>query len=80
MRHWLSQAREAMHTIVTGDLSKYNLAPAFVADESERADIVLVVDQTFNDMSVTYGNAGPGTSLLPCWKPRWREILKPKFG
>ncbi|MDQ9263122.1 capsular polysaccharide biosynthesis protein, partial [Escherichia coli] len=53
------QAREAMHTIVTGDLSKYNLAPAFVADESERADIVLVVDQTFNDMSVTYGNAGP---------------------
>ncbi len=23
------------------------------------ADIVLVVDQTFNDMSVTYGNAGP---------------------
>lgn len=55
----ISQAREAMHTIVTGDLSKYNLAPAFVADESERADIVLVVDQTFNDMSVTYGNAGP---------------------
>ena len=53
------QAREAMHTIVTGDLSKYNLAPAFVADESERADIILVVDQTFNDMSVTYGNAGP---------------------
>lgn len=30
-----------------------------MADESERADIVLVVDQTFNDMSVTYGNAGP---------------------
>lgn len=55
----ISQAREAMHTIVTGDLSKYNLAPAFVADESERSDIVLVVDQTFNDMSVTYGNAGP---------------------
>lgn len=55
----ISLAREAMHTIVTGDLSKYNLAPAFVADESERSDIVLVVDQTFNDMSVTYGNAGP---------------------
>lgn len=55
----ISQAREAMHTIVTGDLSKYNLAPAFVADESERSDIVLVVGQTFNDMSVTYGNAGP---------------------
>lgn len=52
------QAREAMHTIVTEDLSKYNLAPAFVADESEHSDIVLVVDQTFNDMSVTYGNAG----------------------
>lgn len=55
----ISQAREAMHTIVTGDMSKYNLAPAFVADESERTNIVLVVDQTFNDMSVTYGNAGP---------------------
>lgn len=53
------QAQEAMHTIVTEDLSKYNQAPAFVAGESLTTNLVLVVDQTFGDMSVTFGNAGP---------------------
>ncbi|MXP59063.1 capsular polysaccharide biosynthesis protein [Pantoea sp. Taur] len=52
------QAREAMQTIVTEDLSKYNQAPAFVAGDALNPELVLVVDQTFNDMSVTYGNAG----------------------
>lgn len=54
-----AEAREAIHTIVTEDLSKYNQAPAFIAGESLTSNLVLVVDQTFGDMSVTYGNAGP---------------------
>ncbi|MDL4912834.1 MAG: capsular polysaccharide biosynthesis protein [Enterobacterales bacterium endosymbiont of Blomia tropicalis] len=53
------QAEEAMQSIVTEDLSKYNQAPAFKAGMSLPSDLVLVVDQTFGDMSVTYGNAGP---------------------
>lgn len=53
------QAEEAMQTIVTEDLSKYNQAPAFKAGMSLPSNLVLVVDQTFGDMSVTYGNAGP---------------------
>lgn len=54
-----AEAKEAIHTIVTEDLSKYNQAPAFIAGESLTSNLVLVVDQTFGDMSVTYGNAGP---------------------
>lgn len=54
-----ADAREAMQTIVTEDLSKYNQAPAFEADENLETSAVLVVDQTFGDMSVTFGNAGP---------------------
>ncbi len=52
-----AEAKEAIHTIVTEDLSKYNQAPAFIAGESLTSNLVLVVDQTFGDMSVTYGNA-----------------------
>ncbi|WP_312239653.1 capsular polysaccharide biosynthesis protein [Pantoea sp.] len=54
-----ADAREAMQTIVTEDLSKYNQAPAFEADKNLETSAVLVVDQTFGDMSVTFGNAGP---------------------
>jgi len=54
-----AEVTEAIHTIVTEDLSKYNQAPAFVAAEDSAQDCVLVIDQTFGDMSVTYGNAGP---------------------
>ncbi|MDF7650586.1 capsular polysaccharide biosynthesis protein [Erwiniaceae bacterium L1_54_3] len=53
----VAEAKEAIHTIVTEDLSKYNQAPAFMAGESLTSNLVLVVDQTFGDMSVTYGNA-----------------------
>lgn len=53
----VAESKEAIHTIVTEDLSKYNQAPAFMAGESLTSNLVLVVDQTFGDMSVTYGNA-----------------------
>lgn len=52
-----ADARAAMQTIVSQDLSKYNQAPAFTSGERRRGKIVLVVDQTFGDMSVQYGNA-----------------------
>ncbi|WP_312828341.1 capsular polysaccharide biosynthesis protein [Pantoea anthophila] len=53
-----AQAQEAIHTIVAEDLSKYNQAPAFLAGKTLPENLVLVVDQTFGDMSVTYGNVG----------------------
>ncbi|WP_345828371.1 capsular polysaccharide biosynthesis protein [Pantoea sp. BRR-3P] len=52
-----ADAQQAMDIIVAGDLSKYNHAPAFSAGEMLKREIVLVVDQTFNDVSVQYGNA-----------------------
>lgn len=50
-------ARQAMQIIVEGDLSKYNQAPVCTLAKPEK-DAVLVVDQTFGDMAVVYGNAG----------------------
>jgi capsular polysaccharide export protein len=54
-----AEAESAMRIIVAEDLSKYNQAPPFVVEHQVPADIVLVIDQTFGDMSVSYGNAGP---------------------
>lgn len=51
-------AHQAMRTIVEGDLSKYNQAPPF-AEVCGVVNAVLVVDQTFGDMAVKHGNAGP---------------------
>ncbi|RJT46758.1 capsular polysaccharide biosynthesis protein [Rahnella woolbedingensis] len=50
-------ARQAMQMIVEGDLSKYNQAPACTLARPKQG-AVLVVDQTFGDMAVVYGNAG----------------------
>lgn len=50
-------ARQAMQMIVDGDLSKYNQAPVCTLAQPEQG-AVLVVDQTFGDMAVVYGNAG----------------------
>lgn len=50
-------ARQAMQMIVGGDLSKYNQAPACTFTQPPQG-AVLVVDQTFGDMAVVYGNAG----------------------
>ncbi|MER0127903.1 capsular polysaccharide biosynthesis protein [Franconibacter daqui] len=51
----IAEAKQAISLILKHQLSKYNHAPAFRADNSEEA--VLVVDQTRNDMAVRYGNA-----------------------
>lgn len=50
------EAEAMMRAIVDEDLSKYNQAPPFVAPEP-MPNAVLVVDQTFGDVSVTKGNA-----------------------
>ncbi|MGK9173858.1 capsular polysaccharide biosynthesis protein [Yokenella regensburgei] len=66
----LSQEAQAMmHAIVDQDLSKYNQAPPFVAPDP-MPDAVLVVDQTFGDVSVTKGNASAESFLqmLECAK------------
>ncbi|MGK4444514.1 capsular polysaccharide biosynthesis protein [Yersinia enterocolitica] len=49
-------AQRAMQLIVASDLSKYNLAPAY-RGQPPNGEAVLVVDQTFGDMAVKYGNA-----------------------
>ncbi|GBU14432.1 capsular polysaccharide export protein [Enterobacterales bacterium] len=51
-------AQQAMQLIVDADISKYNLAPPF-SGTPPTGEAVLVVDQTFGDMAVKYGNAGP---------------------
>jgi capsular polysaccharide export protein len=53
-----AEAQAMMRAIVDNDLSKYNQAPPFVVPDI-MPEAVLVVDQTFGDMSVTKGNAGP---------------------
>lgn len=50
------QARDLMTAIVDSDLSKYNKAPPF-SPPVTMAPCVLVVDQTFGDVSVSKGNA-----------------------
>lgn len=52
------EARQAIKMIVDGDLSKYNQAPPYTGSGADK-NAVLVVDQTFGDMAVKYGNAGP---------------------
>lgn len=51
-----ADARRAMTLIVDADLSKYNLAPAYSGLPAQ-GEAVLVVDQTYGDMAVKYGNA-----------------------
>ncbi len=53
----LSDAEKALSLLVKYNLSKYNHAPDFSPDMSNKSDIVLVVDQTFGDMAVQYGQA-----------------------
>lgn len=52
------EAQAMMHAIVENDLSKYNHAPPFIATDNI-PEAVLVIDQTFGDMSVTKGNSSP---------------------
>lgn len=57
------EAEAMMCAIVDNDLSKYNQAPPFVAPDN-MPEAVLVIDQTFGDMSVTKGNAVPESFQL----------------
>lgn len=50
-------ANALLQTILEEDLSKYNQASPFVAPVP-MPNVVLVVDQTYGDVSVTKGNAG----------------------
>ncbi|WP_052283165.1 capsular polysaccharide biosynthesis protein [Kluyvera genomosp. 1] len=49
------EAQRAAAFIVENDISKYNHAPTF--NETHHTDVVLVVDQTYGDVSVTLGGA-----------------------
>lgn len=54
------EARDLMLTIVENDLSKYNKAPPF-SPPAWMTSCVLVIDQTFGDVSVIKGNADADT-------------------
>lgn len=57
--HALADEAQAMiRAIVDEDLSKYNQAPPFVAPDP-MPNAVLVIDQTYGDVSVRKGNASP---------------------
>ena len=62
------EAQRAAAFIVENDLSKYNHAPRF--NETHHTDVVLVVDQTFGDVSVTLGGATDRqfAAMLSCAK------------
>lgn len=51
-----AQARSAIDLIVRGDLSKYNHALPYTTD-GDIKPIVLVIDQTYGDVSITLGGA-----------------------
>lgn len=53
----LVQAERAVQQIVAYKLSKYNHAPDFDRNFVKQKPIVLVIDQTFGDMAVKYGQA-----------------------
>lgn len=53
---YTAEAAGLMQAIVANDLSKYNQAPPFVPAINP-STAVLVIDQTFSDVSVTMGNA-----------------------
>ena len=58
----MAEARAAMAAILEGNLSKYNAAPDNHDGITRRGRrVVLVIDQTFNDLSVRYGQAGEAT-------------------
>lgn len=64
----VQEAHRATAFIVENDLSKYNHAACF--NETHHADVTLVVDQTFGDISVTLGGATERqfAAMLSCAK------------
>jgi capsular polysaccharide export protein len=73
-----AEAQAMMRAIVDNDLSKYNQAPPFVAPDI-MPEAVLVIDQTFGDMSVTKGNAARKASSR-CLRQQSRKIRAQRFG
>lgn len=58
----LQQAKQAINEIITAQLSKYNHAPLFSGClKRENRPSILIVDQTFGDMAVKYGEADETT-------------------
>lgn len=53
----LAEAQVAVEQIVGYQLSKYNHAPNFSETVEPERSVVLVIDQTFGDMAVKYGQA-----------------------
>lgn len=53
----LAEAQVAVEQIVAYQLSKYNHAPNFSEMVEPERSVVLVIDQTFGDMAVKYGQA-----------------------
>lgn len=53
----LQQAENAIAQIKKAQLSKYNHAPNFVENQPLARPVVLVLDQTFGDMAVKFGQA-----------------------
>lgn len=57
----LQQAENAIAQIKQAQLSKYNHAPNFVENRPLARPVVLVLDQTFGDMAVKFGQADTQT-------------------
>ncbi|MBE2893678.1 capsular polysaccharide biosynthesis protein [Spirabiliibacterium falconis] len=60
----LTDAQRALGLIVDYKLSKYNHAPNFVDDTPHNKPRILVIDQTFGDMAVRFGQADENTFNL----------------
>lgn len=58
---YYSDAEQAITLICRHNLSKYNQAPDFIAPIEKSNSVVLVLDQTFNDMAIRYGGANENT-------------------
>lgn len=53
-----AEAEKAVSFIQQYQLSKYNHAPDFEPELEKKLSVVLVIDQTFGDMAVKFGQAG----------------------
>lgn len=57
----IQQAQTALELICDYQLSKYNHAPNSTREHLPNKEIILVIDQTFGDMAVKYGQADTGS-------------------
>ena len=59
-----SDAEHAIELICQHNLSKYNQAPDYIPSTDKPNSIVLVLDQTFNDMAIHHGGADENSFLV----------------